>query len=196
MKRPLALALLGIAILAGSAAFLALRAPAKLASAEHVVAKEPVFTEAKWPFPLDQWGSGRAFVCNPADCGTKVTLYIRPKVGFCNCATGVADDPELERVSDIDLVARQSQPRGPGRPVKVGWMFGRSRAYAAADRGINENLLSVAFNDECDVVVALATLGDGDPAIVEPGVLAFLNSTPMVLWTKKELGLEFVRRDW
>ena len=57
-------------------------------------------------------------------------------------------------------------------------------------------LLSVAFNDECDVVVALATFGDGDPAKIEPAVSGFLKSTPMVLWAKKELGLEFVRRDW
>jgi len=26
--------------------------------------------------------------------------------------------------------------------------------------------------------------------------MAFLNSNPMVLWAKKELGLEFMRRDW
>ncbi|HEY7301915.1 MAG TPA: hypothetical protein VH684_28830 [Xanthobacteraceae bacterium] len=196
MKRPLALALLGFAILAASAAFLGLRAPAKLASQDHLPAKEPVFTETKWPFAIDEWGSGRAFVCSPADCGAKVNLYIRPKVGFCNCATGVSDDPELERVSDTGLIARRAEPRRPGRPVKVGWMFGRSRAYAASDGETSENLVSVAFNDECDVVVALATLGDGDPARLEPGVLAFLNTTPMVLWVKKELGLEFVRRDW
>ena len=54
----------------------------------------------------------------------------------------------------------------------------------------------VAANDECDVVVALAVLGDGDPGVAEPAVMAFLNSNPMVLWAKKELGLEFVRRDW
>ncbi|HEY7298475.1 MAG TPA: hypothetical protein VH684_11115 [Xanthobacteraceae bacterium] len=196
MNRPLALALLGIAVSAGSAAFLGLRAPAKLAAEDHLGGKEPVFTEAKWPFPIDQWGSGRAFVCNPANCGAKVKLYIRPKVGFCNCATGVADDPELERVGDIDLVTRQAKPRAPGRPVKVGWMSGRSRAYAAADGETGENLLSVAFNDECDVVVALAALGDSDPESLEPGLLAFLNTTPMLLWVKKELGLEFVRRDW
>jgi len=57
-------------------------------------------------------------------------------------------------------------------------------------------LLSVAYNDECDVVVALATFGNGDPAVIEPAVVDFLKSNPMVLWAKKELGLEFVRREW
>ena len=60
----------------------------------------------------------------------------------------------------------------------------------------DERLLSVAFNDECDVVVALALLGKGDPTVTAPVVISFLNSTPMVLWAKKELGLEFVRREW
>ena len=51
-------------------------------------------------------------------------------------------------------------------------------------------------SDECDVVVALASLSNGDPTVVAPAVISFLNSTPMVLWAKKELGLEFVRREW
>jgi hypothetical protein len=46
------------------------------------------------------------------------------------------------------------------------------------------------------VVVAVASLGKADPDAVAPAVLSFLNSTPMVLWAKKELGLEFVRREW
>src|SRR5947209_5377416 len=56
----------------------------------------PVWTEAKWPFPIDQWGLGKAFVCSAADCGGQVQLYVRPKIGFCNCATGVSDETELE----------------------------------------------------------------------------------------------------
>jgi len=43
---------------------------------------------------MDQWGLGKAFVCMPADCGVKVDIYVRPKIGFCNCATGVSDDAE------------------------------------------------------------------------------------------------------
>jgi hypothetical protein len=39
-------------------------------------------TEFDWPFFLDQWGVGRAFVCKPADCGTEVKVYLRPKSGF------------------------------------------------------------------------------------------------------------------
>src|SRR5712671_6130005 len=61
----------------------------------------PAWTEIKWPFPLDQWGTGRAFQCRAGDCGAEVNIYLRAKLGFCNCATGVSDDAELDRVGDL-----------------------------------------------------------------------------------------------
>ena len=45
-------------------------------------------------------------------------------------------------------------------------------------------------------MVAVARIENGDPAAIEPAVLKLLNSRPVVLWTKKELGLEFVKREW
>ena len=42
----------------------------------------------------------------------------------------------------------------------------------------------------------VAQFANGDPALLEPAILAFLNTKPMVLWAKKELGLEFIRREW
>ena len=84
----------------------------------------------KWPFPIDQWGTGRAFACKAADCGAEVNLYLRAKLGSCNCTNGVADDADLDRMSDFDLVGGEVSPLGAGRPIAVGWMKGRSRAYA------------------------------------------------------------------
>jgi hypothetical protein len=186
----LTLALAGIAFLAGFMGVFGARAPANPGTVQ------PVWTEIKWPFLLDQWGIGKAFVCVPADCGAKIDVYVRPKIGFCNCSTGVSDDAELERVADTALVSLDIRPLDSGRPVKVGWMEGLSRTYRISEEKAGEHLLSVAFNDECDVVVAVAKLGNGDPTVGEPAVIAFLNSQPMVLWAKKELGLEFVRREW
>jgi hypothetical protein len=191
MKRMLglALAVVGLGVAAGSAAVLGMRTPPPGPFATVT----PVWTENKWPFPIDQWGSGKAFVCTVADCGVKVDLFVRPKIGYCNCATGVSDDAELERVSDTALVTASSKARGRARAVKIGWMTGLTRIYVAAT---GENLASVAFNDECDVVVALARFSGGDAGVIESAVIAYLKSAPMVLWAKKELGLEFVRREW
>jgi hypothetical protein len=195
MKRaPFAISVAAAIVVAGSAAVWGVWAPAVPSARPDTM--EPVWTETKWPFLQDQWGIGKAFVCMPADCGVKIDLFVRPKIGFCNCSTGVSDDNELERVADTDLVGPKVQPFGPSSPVKIGWMHGLSRAYLASDEKPNERLLSVAFNDECDVVVGVASLGKADPNAVAPAVLSFLNSPPMVLWAKKELGLEFVRREW
>ena len=193
MKRHIAMVIAGAGLLLGMAALVGVGMPTKRLATQPL---QPVWAEAKWPFPIDQWGTGRAFACAAPNCGAEVSLYIRPKIGFCNCATGVADNAELERVADTELVTQQLRPRGPSRPIKVGWMHGLSRSYWASDGETKESLLSVAFNDECDVVVAVVKLAGGDPGILEPEVIAFLNTNPMVLWTKKELGLEFVRRDW
>jgi hypothetical protein len=181
----------GIGCIAGSAGVFALRALPPPPQTK----LEPVWSDAGWPFPQDQWNTGRAFVCQPADCGVRVEVFLRPKIGFCNCSTGVSDDAELQRVSDTALLAREAVPLGGGRPIKVAWMDGRSRAYRSADGSVG-NLLSVAFNDECDAVVAVARLENGDPAAIEPAVLKLLNTRSVVLWTKKELGLEFVKREW
>ena len=87
------------------------------------------FTEIKWPFLRDQWGDGRAFRCAAADCGVEVKLYLRPKIGFCNCDTGVSDDAELDRVGDLELFSDKFIALGNGREIRVGWMVGRSRPY-------------------------------------------------------------------
>jgi hypothetical protein len=190
MKLAVAAAIAGsIGCIAGSAAVLALRA----LPPPHLEKIEAAWSDASWPFPQDQWNAGRAFVCQPADCGVRVDVFLRPKIGFCNCSTGVSDDTELERVSDTALLAPEVTALAGGRPIRVGWMDGRSRAYRSSS---GPNLLSIAFNDECDAVVAVARLENGDPAVIEPAVLKLLNQRPVVLWTKKELGLEFVKREW
>jgi hypothetical protein len=147
---------------------------------------EPVWTEAAWPFPIDQWGQGWAYQCKAADCGIDVALYLRPKIGFCNCQTGVADDPELDRVGDLDLVGSEKSALGPGQPIAVQWMKGRSRGYRV-DASSARSVLSLAFNDRCDVIVATVLAGN-DPLAQEPAVLAFLNGDAMQHWAEQVLG--------
>ena len=36
-------------------------------------ATQAAWAEVKWPFPLDQWGTGKAFQCGAADCGAEVS---------------------------------------------------------------------------------------------------------------------------
>jgi hypothetical protein len=151
---------------------------------------QPVWTEVKWPFPIDQWGTGKAFTCNPVDCGSAISLYLRAKIGFCNCATGVADDDELERVSDVDLLGSPRSVAGPGRQIAVARMLGRSRPYAIGTSLFSRtSALAIAFNNRCDVIVATALVGDREPTAAERRVMGFLNGDLVLRWAELTLGL-------
>jgi hypothetical protein len=151
---------------------------------------QPNWTEIPWPFPIDQWGKGKAFVCKAADCGTEVTLYVRAKIGFCNCSTGVADDEELDRISDFDLLGNQLTAQAPGQPITVAWMKGRSRAFSVGGpQRTARSALSVGFNDRCDAIIATAVAGLERPAAIEAAVLDFLNSRTVLRWAEVTLGL-------
>lgn len=150
----------------------------------------PVWTEVQWPFPIDQWGKGKAFRCRAADCGTEVNLYLRAKIGFCNCTTGVADDEELERLSDLDLIGNKMAARSGGTPATVAWMKGRSRSYAlVGSNRHHQSAILVAFNDRCDAIVATIVIGHDRPAEIEPHVIAFLNGKAVLSWVEATLGL-------
>ena len=150
----------------------------------------PVWVEVNWPFPIDQWGTGRAFACKAIDCGAEVSLYLRAKLGSCNCTTGVADDADLDRMSDFDLVGGEVSPLGAGRPVTIARMKGRSRAYMLTVRNrLGKSAISVVLNDRCDMIVATVVLPHDRPATIEPGVMEFLNSTTVLHWADVALGL-------
>lgn len=171
-------------------AIAAVLSPHGIPSDRAVAAPRPVWTEAPWPYPIDQWGLGKAFVCKAADCGTTVTVLVRAKVGFCNCSTGVADDEELDRVSDFELIGNQAKPQGPGRPVTVGWMKGRSRTFnVTGTLGAKLSALSIGFNDRCDAIIATAVAAPDRAATIEPAVLEFLNSRTILGWAEVTLGL-------
>ncbi|MCK1581075.1 hypothetical protein IVB03_16165, partial [Bradyrhizobium sp. 168] len=108
------------------------------------------------------------------------------KLGFCNCATGIADDGDLEQMGDLALIGKAT-PTAAGREILVGPMRGRSRAYRV--EGNAKAALSLAFNQRCDMVTATALLAPGATASLEPAVLAFLNSDRMLKWAEIALGL-------
>ena len=164
--------------------------PMRLQSQALTAPNHPKFAEAKWPFPTDEWGEGKAFRCAAADCGVEVNVYIRPKIGFCNCLTGVSDDNELDWLSDFNLMGGKPAVLGAGHEIKVAWMKGRSRAYAVSEPyHAPSSVLAIAFNDHCDAIVATATVAQDAPKELEPSVIAFLNSEVVVHWAEVTLGL-------
>lgn len=152
------------------------------------IPERPVWTEVEWPFAIDEWGKGKAFRCTAAHCGAEVNLYIRAKIGFCNCTTGVADDDELHRLSDFRLMGDNPSALGSGHAISVRWMKGRSRAYTTGDRPRNA-ALAIAFNDRCDAVVATVVTARDRPDAIEPSAITFLNSDTIIQWATDTLGL-------
>src|SRR3984893_15606966 len=122
MHRLLIAALIAIGALSGAAVVLHARSGTGAAGMDH-------WREIAWPFPRDGWPAGRAFRCDAAVCGEDVELYVRPKIGFCNCDSGVADDDEVDRVADLDLISERFVAPEPGRVVQVAGMSGRIRNY-------------------------------------------------------------------
>jgi len=148
-----------------------------------------VWREVKWPFPLDEWGIGRAFHCASADCGAEINLYLRAKVGFCNCATGVSDNDDLDRVSDLQLFSDAFVGLTDGRPIGVGLLKGRSRLYhVSIPYAQPRDMFAIGFNDQCDVAVA-TVLADPDRLREAEGfALDFLNTDLVLRWAGTELG--------
>jgi hypothetical protein len=138
--------------------------------------------EIAWPFPRDGWPAGKAFRCGAAACGGEVELYVRPKMGFCNCDRGVADDDEVDRVADLDLLSEHFAPLAPGDIVRIADMQGRIRAYDLnMPDGLRHTAVGVAVSRRCDLLVAVAR-GKGDAAGMRRAALDFLATSKMTGW--------------
>lgn len=136
--------------------------------------------EIAWPFPRDGWPAGRAFRCESACAGAE--LYVRAKRGFCNCDRGVADDDEVDRVADIDLISPRFAAVAPGEEVELGELGGRVRGYDLdMSDGTRHAALGIAVSRRCDLFVAAAQ-GGGDAGAMQRAALAFLETREMMVW--------------
>jgi hypothetical protein len=153
-----------------------------VAGYEHARSDVAGWREIAWPFPRDGWPAGRAYRCAAASCGDEIEVYLRPKIGFCNCDSGVADDDEVDRVADLDLISERFVPLAPGQAVRIAGMSGRSRTYdlGMAD-GSRHGAVGIAVSHRCDLLVAVAQ-GKGAASGVQRAALAFLASSDMVRW--------------
>lgn len=141
--------------------------------------------EIAWPFPRDGWPAGRAFRCE--DCGG-IELYVRPKIGFCNCDTGVADDDEVDRVTDLDLISERFVPMEEGKVVRVADMAGRSRSYELKmTDGSDHVAVGIALSHRCDLMVAVAQ-GKAAQAELQRAALDYLATGAMHHWMLASLG--------
>jgi hypothetical protein len=138
--------------------------------------------EIAWPFPRDGWPAGRAFRCENESCGEEVEVYVRPKIGFCNCDTGVADDDEVDRVADLDLISERFVPLEVGQPIRIADMPGRLRPYdLRMSDGSPHSAVGIAVSHRCDLLVAVAQ-GEGSVRNLRRVAVEFLGASEMTGW--------------
>jgi hypothetical protein len=150
-------------------------------------AQRVAWSAEAWPFPIDQWGTGQAFGCSR--CGAGLHRYLRPKIGFCRCGTGVSDDDEIDRVGDTELLGSDYKPIAPGHAVEAGVLKGRARLFTVK-RAFRSSLpvLTIALANKCDAVVAtLVSDADLSP-LQEQQAVDFLRSEVVQRWAKMNTG--------
>ena len=161
---------------------------AAMAGYDHARSQAEGWREIAWPFPRDGWAAGRAFRCASESCGGEIEVYVRPKAGFCNCDTGVADDEEVDRVADLDMISPRFAPREPGRTIKIADMPGRIRAYDLdMSDGAHRSAIGIAVSRRCDVLVAVAQ-GKGEASGVQRTALEFLGTGDIESWMIAAMG--------
>jgi hypothetical protein len=144
--------------------------------------------EIAWPFPRDGWPAGRAFRCAMEACGGEIEVYVRPKAGFCNCDSGVADDDEVDRVADLDLISARFVALAPGSVIRIADMQGRIRVYdLQMSDGARHSAVGIAVSRRCDLLVAVAQ-GGGTAAGVQRAALEFLASGEVTRWMVATMG--------
>jgi hypothetical protein len=144
----------------------------------------PGWHQMAWPFPRDAFPPGRAWR------NDDMRVYVRPKLGFCgNCDTGVVDDYEVDRVTDIDLLDENFVPVAEGSRVHITDLPGRGRLYRLKGKNKDGQPLlaeGIAVSLKCDLVVAIVVGKVDDPAVRNEAHL-FLESNTVQVWVNKIL---------
>ena len=129
-----------------------------------------------WPFPRDAFPAGRAWKRDDTE------VYIRPKLGFCgNCDTGVVEDSEVDRVSDIDLFDEHFVPLREGKRIQITDLTGRARLYRIKKGGRERVAEGIAVAYKCDLVVAIVVGPVADDAILR-NAHRFLETNTVQVW--------------
>lgn len=129
-----------------------------------------------WPFPRDAFPAGRAWKRDD------IEVFVRPKLGFCgNCETGVVEDSEVDRVTDIDLLDERAVGLGEGKRIRLTDLVGRARLYRIQRVGRERIAQGIAVAYNCDLVVALVVLPVAHDAVLK-AAHRFLETNTVQVW--------------
>jgi hypothetical protein len=134
-----------------------------------------------WPFPPDAFPQGRGWKRDDTE------VYVRPKLGLCaNCDTGVVEDSEVDRVSDIDLLDRDFVPVGTGKRIQVTDLTGRARLYRIRKDGRERIAQGIAVSYNRDLIVAVV-VGKADDEAIAKAARRLLETNTVQIWLNAAL---------
>jgi len=126
------------------------------ATSQAGVADRVTWSETEWPFLRDQWGKGQAWRCEGAGCGDDARLYLRSKVGFCDCFNHVDDDDDVDRLTDFDFIGSDRViPLGAGRKLAVANNPARLRTFRLEGKERSVHAMAVVVAVDCEARVAM-----------------------------------------
>jgi hypothetical protein len=171
----------GVALAVGLAGLLAGDVSATGGGTSASAPDRVTWRETAWPFLRDQWGKGRAWLCEGPGCGAGARLYVRSKVGFCDCFNHVDDDDDIDRLADFDLIGNDRVvPLGAGRKLTVANNPARSRTFRLEGTGRAKQVLAVVVAVDCGArVTILVSSRDGTPQI-EAAVVAVVGDQDLL----------------
>ncbi len=172
-------------LLAGAAASFVSQAPASWLG----LVSTPDWQEIAWPFGRDGWPTGRAFRCTSLACGGTLDVYVRPKIGLCNCATGVSGDAEVDAVSDVDLISDDFVPLADGQVITIAGMTGRMRAYTQRlPGGHTQRSAGLVLAHRCDLVAAASQGAAAGTAQAASAITLLLQRADVMGWMLAQMG--------
>ena len=104
-------------------------------------------------------------------------------------STRVADDDEVDRVSDLDLISPRFAPLRPGEAIHLAGMSGRVRAYELRMHdGARHAGIGIAVSHRCDLLVAVAH-GEAAAGDVQLAAAALLETNEIRSWAQSAMQL-------
>ncbi len=94
----------------------------------------------------------------------------------------MADDDEVDRVADLDLMSERFAPHELGKAVQIADLPGRLRSYdLQMSDGSKHSAIGIAVARRCDLLVVVAQ-GKGAASGVQRVALDFLGSEKLTPW--------------
>ena len=124
--------------------------------------------------------------CRSADCGAEITSIFAPSSASATAPPAWPTTPSSTGSATSSCSASRGAGLADGRPIKVGGMKGRSRAYPVEYARRFAYRWRSSLQRSCDVVVATVVADRARLTAAERVALDFLNGRAVLRWAERD----------